>query len=263
MNILFFVQLITEFLPISSSGHVEFFKQQFKNLPDLKWELDFIAHFPAFIVSIIIFYPFIFKFFLRNDLKRIVKDFFLISIATIIPVTLFIFKKKYLIYFAFLKVPFYYSLFITAFILFMTKDYLIEEYEQKKLKKEYITFFDAIFIGFIQSIAIFFPGISRFGITLIGTLSRNLSAQYAITLTTILGCIFQLCGTFLGLLNLILKKQLIVTLFDFNLAEVIFLIFSIFFAIIWYLTILNAYKKNTLWYLGFYVLIIAMKSYLI
>lgn len=255
LNILFYVQLITEFLPISSSGHVQLFQLIFKNIPNLNWTNDYIAHFPAFIISLIIFRKDFFNFFFENKGINFFKNTFFAFIFTFIPIIFFIIKKKTNALFFVSKIPFYYGMIITSYLLFISYNFLSKNY-----KKNNLTFKDSFIIGLAQSIAILFPGISRFAITLTSCFICKLSPRLSILITTLSGCIFQLGGTLLALIySLISGKNLIIIS---NFSEILLLLTSIFFAIIWYLVILNSYKKNNLWYLGFYEILIAIIAFL-
>lgn len=253
MNILFFVQLITEFIPISSSGHVELIKNLIVNYKNLHWSIDFIAHFPAFIVAIFYFFSDFRFYFFNFKNKNFFKEFFFIFISSFIPVLFFFIKKRF--NFSNFIFPYWYGFGITSFFLFKTKDFLKKEMVEKK-KKEELNLMDSIFLGLAQSIAIFFPGISRFATTLLVSLFLGFSKKYSIILTTFLGCIFQGAGSFIGILYSLkygLKEPIIETYSEF-----LFLIISLIFAFSWYFVILDSYKKNTLWYLGYYELIVAI-----
>ena len=157
------IQGITEFLPVSSSGHLEISKKIFGDIftSQESFLLTLSLHFATAISTIIVF---------RKDIALIFKE-------------LFQFKKNDSFYFsiyiiismipaAFVGIFFEDSinnlfkdnlmlvgsmLILTSFLLFLT--------DRKKINKIKISYLSALLIGLVQAIAIL-PGLSRSGATI-------------------------------------------------------------------------------------------------
>lgn len=170
--ILGIVQGITEFLPISSSGHLVLM-QKFFNIKEPPIFFDTLIHFATLLAVI---------FYLRKEIISILDNIkkkdtqrflFMIILATTPAVIVgFLLKDKMSEIFNslnFLSITF----FVTAIILAATKFF---ENGQKYLKN--ITWFDSLFIGVFQALAIL-PGISRSGSTISSGLFRYLKREDA------------------------------------------------------------------------------------
>jgi undecaprenyl-diphosphatase len=184
------IQGLTEFFPVSSSGHLVIAKYFLKiNLPGAAFEA--FLHFGTVMAVIILF---------RKEIKELVISFF-DSIAKIFQGENIenIFKNNLsskLAWFLIISTlpaamigytfsSYFETLFnkpiITSFMLMITGALLWfgnnkKSSGNKNISK--ITYKDAIIIGLAQAIAIF-PGISRSGLTVIAGLSRNLDREFA------------------------------------------------------------------------------------
>jgi undecaprenyl-diphosphatase len=172
--ILAVVQGITEFLPISSSGHLVILQKYFNFIrPPVLF--DILVHLGT--LGAIIFYlrkhlAFLAKGLIKKkDLD--VKILYLVLIGTIPAVIAGFFLQNYAsqIFNSLRLVGF--SLLITASFLFSTK-FLGEP--QKNFK--YLNWKDSLLIGVFQALAIL-PGISRSGSTIIAGLWRNFKRETA------------------------------------------------------------------------------------
>lgn len=184
------MQGLTEFFPVSSSGHLVIAKYFLKlHLPGAAFEafLHFgtvvavIVFFRAEIKELVIsFFDSIYKLSHGENISNIFKNnssskfawFLVISTmpAAIIGYTFSsyfetLFDKPIIASF---------MLTITGAILWLGNKYYTEG--NKNISKT--TYKDAIFIGVAQAVAIF-PGISRSGLTVIAGLSRNLDREFA------------------------------------------------------------------------------------
>jgi undecaprenyl-diphosphatase len=166
------VQGLTEFLPISSSGHLVL-AQKFLKISEPPIFFDTLIHFATLIAVISYF---------RKDIVKIIKDikqketqkFLAIMLLATIPAVIagFLIKDHIEQAFNSLKLVSI-SFLVTALILGVTKFY---EKGQKYLKN--ITWLDAIFVGLFQALAIL-PGVSRSGSTISAGLFRHLKREDA------------------------------------------------------------------------------------
>lgn len=166
------VQGITEFLPISSSGHLVLFQKLF-GVKEPPIFFDTLIHFATLIAVI---------FYLRKDITTMIKNIkqketqklvALIVLGTIPAVIVgFLIKDNIEQVFSSLTLVSV-SFLVTALILAITKFF---ENGQKYLKN--ITWFDALFVGIFQALAIL-PGVSRSGSTISAGLFRQLKREDA------------------------------------------------------------------------------------
>ena len=163
--ILAITQGITEFLPVSSSGHLAIL-QIFWHLPQSSIGFDAILHFGTLGAILTVFWQEI-KEILSSKNWQLIK---LIIIGTIPAVIFgFLFQTKIETTFSSLKFI-RLSFLITAFFLLLTKF--------SKGEKDLISPLDALLIGSAQAIALF-PGISRSGLTISAGLLRKLKPEIA------------------------------------------------------------------------------------
>ncbi|SCA58517.1 Undecaprenyl-diphosphatase [Chlamydiales bacterium SCGC AB-751-O23] len=164
------IQGLTEFFPISSSGHLKLFEHLLglKNLDNLLF-FDLICHLGTLLSIFFVYSNDIAEIFKKRD--RAFFYMLIVSLLPLLPIAFFeksvrnIFgKSEYLCIF----------FFCTAVLLFITSslEKFTNSYESMPLKKRLK---HAFFIGFFQSLAIF-PGISRSGSTI--TAARILGWPY-------------------------------------------------------------------------------------
>ncbi len=163
--ILAITQGITEFLPISSSGHLAVL-QILWNLPKASIAFSALLHFGTLGAILAVFWQEI-KEILHNKNWQLIK---LIIIGTI-PAAIFGFFFQTKIEQSFMSLKFIgLSFLITALFLFSTK--------YSKAQKDTISWLDALIIGIAQAVALF-PGISRSGFTISAGLLRKLKPEIA------------------------------------------------------------------------------------
>ena len=172
--ILGIVQGLTEFLPISSSGHLEIASYILKTNPSENLMFTVVVHIATAISIIYVF---------RKDINEIIKgliqfkkkqlDFILKILISSVPVGVVgvLFEKEVEFFFTGNIVLVGSMLLITAALLFFT-------YFKKDDSKKNISYTDAIAIGLAQALAIL-PGISRSGSTISMALLLNVNREKA------------------------------------------------------------------------------------
>ena len=172
--ILGIVQGLTEFLPISSSGHLEIASYILKTYPSENLIFTVVVHIATAISIIYVF---------RKDINEIIigliqfkkeqVDFVLKILISSVPVGVIgvLFEKEVESFFTGDIVLVGSMLLMTAALLFFT-------YFKKNDSKKSITYTDAIVIGLAQALAIL-PGISRSGSTISMALLLNVNREKA------------------------------------------------------------------------------------
>ncbi|HZJ42048.1 MAG TPA: undecaprenyl-diphosphate phosphatase [Patescibacteria group bacterium] len=187
--ILAITQGITEFLPVSSSGHLAIL-QIFWHLPETPISFDAILHFGTLGAILTVFWQEIKEIF-SNKNWQLIK---LIVIGTI-PAVIFGFFLQTKIETTFSSLKFIgLSFLITALFLLLTKF--------SKGEKDSISPLDALLIGTAQAVALF-PGISRSGLTISAGLLRKLKPEIAYRFSFLLAIPAVLGAVILQLPNLI------------------------------------------------------------
>jgi len=165
--ILSIVQGITEWLPVSSSGHLALLQNVFgfQNLA-----FDVFLHLASIFAVIIVFWKDIIKLFNfkeKGNLKYIGLLIIGIIPAGIVGV---LFKNQ---------IAAFFSSLLYLGIFFMFSGILIYFTKFSKVHKEKPNFLDTIFIGIFQAIAVL-PGVSRSGATVSSGLFRGISKEGAV-----------------------------------------------------------------------------------
>lgn len=167
-TVLGFIQGITEFLPVSSSGHLAL-TQQFFGFSEANLAFDTFLHFGTLIAVVI--------FFWQDLIKLKIKNWLIISVGTIPAVIAGLLIKDQIesIITSTIMVSFF--LIITGLFNFISDKKLA----QKETIKE-IGFKVAFITGLFQAFAIV-PGISRSGSTLFGGLIQKIDREEAFKLS--------------------------------------------------------------------------------
>jgi len=192
--ILGIIQGLTEFLPVSSSGHLEIVRNilNANQLPSENLLMTSILHFATAISTLIVFRSDIINLFkgllIKEDVNS--KTYLLKIIIAIIPAGLvgFLFNDKIEYFFSGNLRLVGMMLIITGFLLFLTK--IIKTGDNK------ITKTNALIIGISQAFAII-PGISRSGATICTSIflgnNKNEGAKFSflIVIPVIFGAILK------------------------------------------------------------------------
>lgn len=183
--ILGIVQGLTEFLPVSSSGHLVLFRGFLDSYYGLL-TFEVFVHIGTALAVLIVFWRDVLKLLLFKDPQY--RHFALMLVMAMIPTAIMgiwfegwieaLFASSLLVGFALL---------FTGVLL-----YLSNIIQQGVNTITHIRTLDAIIIGFAQGLAIV-PGISRSGSTIVGALSRGLNREdaarfsFVLSIPTILG----------------------------------------------------------------------------
>lgn len=162
--ILGLVQGLTEYLPVSSSGHLTIFQEFFGITADDKAKLafDIVVHVATVMSTLVILWKEIdwifrglFKFRMNDETRYVIN-----IIVSMIPVGIVgVFFKDYV------EEIFGSGLLIVGIMLLLTAALLTFSYYAKPRQKEKISVIDAFIIGIAQACAVM-PGLSRSGSTI-------------------------------------------------------------------------------------------------
>ena len=187
--ILGIIQGLTEFLPISSSGHLVIF-QQFFNIQEADVAFDVMLHLGT-LIAVLIYY--------RKDVLELISEFILLIgswirgerpkllepdrpyrilmimvILATIPTALIglLFKDIFVKLFNHMNVVGY-ALIVTGILLWISNRFV-----GNRKKAENMTILDALTVGIVQSVAMI-PGISRSGSTIFAGLFKGFTPEFA------------------------------------------------------------------------------------
>lgn len=187
VNILAIVQGATEFLPVSSSGHLLILSKIFDQ-PNQTLQVDVAAHFGS-LIAIILYYKNDVASLLSGTVKTFTYEFNhndarflrLIFLGTIpVVVAGFFLKSNGLIYELRSLKTIGYGMIIFGIIL-----YLADKYgKQNRVKKDW-SFLDALIMGLWQAVALV-PGTSRSGNTISGGMFLGFSRESSVNLSMIM-----------------------------------------------------------------------------
>jgi len=245
------IQGVTEFLPVSSSGHIEFMKHVMGN-PAIQKEGAFITvilHLATALSIIFVFRKKLKSLLFKNNLES--KNYIINIIVSLIPVAILvlfnidqIIEQKYnqgwgLIFIAIMFL-------ITGFVLFVT--------EKIKIKTKKITLMAALIIGLIQAVAIL-PGISRSGATICCALLLGATKKEASTFS------FLICLPII--LGKSIKDLYSLQLVEFNLTPIIIaFIVAFFIGLLCCKWMIQIVDQSKLKYFGIYCFFISTSAFL-
>ena len=245
--ILGIIQGITEFLPISSSGHLVIFKDILGLDTDNNIVIEIILHFGT-LLSILIFY--------RKEIKELIKgiieknddsiSYFKFIIFSMLPIIIFVlfFEDKVVSSFSIKTLPITYL--ITSIILFSTR---FKNNLTTKLNYKLV-----FAIGIAQVLAVF-PGISRAGITISTAMLMGYDQKEAAKFSFFMAIPVLLGAVILKIRDinselLLDGSNLLIGLFVSMITGIVFLTFLI-----------SIISKQKLWVFSIYCLILCVYSY--
>ena len=245
-----FIQAITEFLPISSSGHLVI-AQKVLGIESKDLILEIILHMGTLFSIILYFWNDIKNIIIKSVIKK-EKDsllFILKVIVATIPASIvgILFKDSLTQYFdslIYVSVAFI----ITGSILFITR------FSKNKIKD--ISFFIAIVIGISQVLALF-PGISRSGITIATALLLGIKSEDAARFS------FFMAIPVLGGAGLLQLNNLII-IGDFPIGQMLLgFLSSLVFGLIAIKLLFRIVYNNYFWIFSFYCWFIGIITFFI
>jgi undecaprenyl-diphosphatase len=165
------VQGLTEFLPVSSSGHLVLLQKIF-GIAEPVLLFDTMVHVGTLIAVFIVLWADI-----RAILRRIVQPLTGHLILATVPVVIAALIFKDVIEEAFQSAAYLGFAFLFTALALLTSEQVSRRSGHTKPQAA-MNWFDALIIGICQAIAII-PGVSRSGLTLSGALSRRLDRDFA------------------------------------------------------------------------------------
>ncbi|WP_167497610.1 undecaprenyl-diphosphate phosphatase [Brevibacillus antibioticus] len=181
------VQGLTEFLPISSTGHLVLFRKMF-GMQEVGLLFDTMLHFGTLIAVVIVFWPQV-RFIIMNPMCKLTK---LLVVGTIPTAVIGLAFEDYFEEISQTGITIGWEFLATGAIL-----WAVESMRRGNRRFEEINYMDALIIGTLQGAAIL-PAISRSGLTIAGALLRGIDRadaarfSFLISLPAILGaCVLQ------------------------------------------------------------------------
>ncbi|MDA9632976.1 undecaprenyl-diphosphate phosphatase [Pelagibacteraceae bacterium] len=203
------IQGVTEFLPISSSGHLVLFAQ-LTNWEDQGLFTDIAVHFGTLFAVIIYLRKNIYYFFTNIFQFKIFEDqiIFKIILATLPAIILGYFIYDYVsLYFRSIQLIALSSI-VFAIILFFADRVKMESKGWNR-----VTYIEALIVGLFQVLA-FIPGASRAGVTITGARLLGYDRVNAARFSMILSIPIILASMTLSLINILNEEYVAVNLYQ-------------------------------------------------
>ncbi|HEY8361358.1 MAG TPA: undecaprenyl-diphosphate phosphatase [Tissierellaceae bacterium] len=253
------IQGITEFLPISSSGHLTLLQHLF-GIKEGNLFFTVMLHFGTLISIFVVYF---------NDIIKIIKEFFvlifsifkgrkiknlskyqklaILIIISSIPTAIigFLFEDFFESLFSSI-LPIGFAFIITGFLLWVSEK---KSFQNKNINN--MSIFDAFLIGTAQGIAII-PGISRSGSTIVAGLLRGLNKPLVTEYSFLLALPVTFGATILKIIEISKSETTLLINFPLVLGVVI----STIVGILSIKFLINLINKNKLHYFSYYLWIL-------
>jgi len=241
------IQGLTEFLPVSSSGHLVLFHDLLNfNLPD-NLAFDVVLHLGTLLALILFFFSDLVKYLFawlksftnwdlrQNENQRLAWYLFLATLPAAI-VGYFLEDQINLIF----RTPFLVSIMLIIFGIII---YFADHYFKKERTISELSLKSSLLIGVFQAIALI-PGVSRSGITIIAGLSQKLKREQAARFSFLLSVPIVFGAGAKKILDLFSSKDIMTS--DYLLMFVGFLSSAItgYFCIKYFLKFLQSHSLN-------------------
>ena len=216
------IQGVTEFLPISSSGHLVLFAQ-LTNWEDQGLFTDIAVHFGTLFAVIIYLRKDIYYFFTNIFQFKIFEDqiIFKIILATLPAIILGYFIYDYVsLYFRSIQLIALSSI-VFAIILFFADRVKMESKGWNR-----VTYIEALIVGLFQVLA-FIPGASRAGVTITGARLLGYDRVNAARFSMILSIPIILASMTLSLINILNEEYVAVNLYQSFFASLVAFIMAL------------------------------------
>ncbi|MDB4861208.1 undecaprenyl-diphosphate phosphatase [Alphaproteobacteria bacterium] len=216
------IQGVTEFLPISSSGHLVLFAQ-LTNWEDQGLFTDIAVHFGTLFAVIIYLRKDIYYFFTNIFQFKIFEDqiIFKIILATLPAIILGYFIYDYVsLYFRSIQLIALSSI-VFAIILFFADRVKMDSKGWNR-----ITYIEALIVGLFQVLA-FIPGASRAGVTITGARLLGYDRVNAARFSMILSIPIILASMTLSLINILNEEYVAVNLYQSLFASLVAFIMAL------------------------------------
>ena len=240
------IQGLTEFLPISSTGHLYLGRHLF-GLNDAGLLLDTMLHIGT-LLAVFVFYKHEFIAMLKNPYGKLT---WLLVIGTIPAVVIGLLFKDYFDAISKTGVTIGWEFLLTGCFLWFA-----ETIEQGRRKMQDITYRDALFIGTFQAAAIF-PAISRSGLTIVAGLFRKLDRETAAYFSFLLSTPAIVGAIVLQLSDLVGGRGEQISLFALTVGIISSAVFG-YFAVRWMIHYLRKHSLKIfavyVWALGAFIL---------
>ncbi|MFD2445680.1 undecaprenyl-diphosphate phosphatase [Bacillus sp. CGMCC 1.16607] len=244
--ILGIIQGLTEFIPISSTGHL-FLGRTLFGLKEAGLFLDTMLHIGTLIAVLVIY---------KDELLTIIKKPFgklslLLILGTVPAVIVGLLFSHLFEAISKSGITLGWEFLFTGFILWMA-----ESVKKGRKKMEDLRYFDALFIGSFQALAIF-PAVSRSGLTIAAGLFRKLDRETAAYFSFLLSIPAIAGGIVIEFGDILSGKVEAVTFSSLLIATISSALFG-YFAVVWMLQFLKQKSLKIfayyVWALGFSIL---------
>lgn len=255
------IQGITEFLPISSSGHLVLL-QNFFGIQEGNLFFTVMLHLGTLISIMVVYFNDIIKIiveFLKlilsifkgnkpNNLNKYQKLGLLIIVASIPTAVIgFLFEDFFESLYSSL-IPIGFTFIITGFLLWFSEK---KAFQNKNIKN--VSLFDALLIGTAQGIAII-PGISRSGSTIVAGLLRGLNKPLATEYSFLLALPVTFGASLLKIIDVVKSDAEVLISFPLFLGVIV----STIVGIISIKFLINLLNRNKLYYFSYYLWVLGI-----
>ena len=244
--ILFFwilIQIISESLPISSSGHVAllqlFLNQSLQN----SWVVDFLLHAPTIVILLVYFFSTWWKMVFKQGFSLLLLSSFFIIIADLITFGFWILNLSSLTCVQNYFLPFGFC--ITALCLFFSRSVSAG-------KAVRWSFRDAVILGTVQGICLL-PGISRFAGTYAAGIWLGYARKDAFSLSFLIQMPLLCAALAKGMVAIAAQPEIVQNFMSWWIV-LTFVIASVvsYKLFCW---VAGLIEQNRLWYFAFYMMI--------